>query len=107
MRRLRRHEGKLDAWLLAGDTRAANALLLWADTGEAPRHASQVIMGRSTAATRARMVCTCAGVSDAQLKRSEEHTSELQSLMRSSYAVFCLKTKKKTNNINKYTIQMT
>src|SRR3546814_4245781 len=30
--------------------------------------------------------------------RSEEHTSELQSLMRISYAVFCLK-KKKTNNI--------
>src|SRR3546814_2558558 len=30
--------------------------------------------------------------------RSEEHTSELQSLMRISYAVFCLKKKKKTNN---------
>src|SRR3546814_8999294 len=29
--------------------------------------------------------------------RSEEHTSELQSLMRTSYAVFCLK-KKQTNN---------
>src|SRR3546814_13014550 len=29
--------------------------------------------------------------------RSEEHTSELQSLMRTSYAVFCLKTKKKKN----------
>src|SRR3546814_4317172 len=29
--------------------------------------------------------------------RSEEHTSELQSLMRISYAVFCLKKKKKTN----------
>src|SRR3546814_10572963 len=28
--------------------------------------------------------------------RSEEHTSELQSLMRISYAVFCLKNKKKT-----------
>src|SRR3546814_7381993 len=28
--------------------------------------------------------------------RSEEHTSELQSLMRISYAVFCLKTKKKS-----------
>src|SRR3546814_6573540 len=28
--------------------------------------------------------------------RSEEHTSELQSLMRISYAVFCLKTKNKT-----------
>src|SRR3546814_2034495 len=54
--------------------------------------------------------------------RSEEHTSELQSLMRISYAVFCLKKKKKyninttahcnntysnrtkvTNNTNKYT----
>src|SRR3546814_6288452 len=30
--------------------------------------------------------------------RSEEHTSELQSLMRISYAVFCLKKKKKYNN---------
>src|SRR3546814_8172403 len=51
--------------------------------------------------------------------RSEEHTSELQSLMRISYAVFCLKKKKNTkqnitracntgsewmNSINKYTI---
>src|SRR3546814_6519159 len=32
--------------------------------------------------------------------RSEEHTSELQSLMRISYAVFCLKKKTKTENIN-------
>src|SRR3546814_10630152 len=31
-----------------------------------------------------------------QSARSEEHTSELQSLMRISYAVFCLKKKKKT-----------
>src|SRR3546814_9964124 len=30
--------------------------------------------------------------------RSEEHTSELQSLMRISYAVFCLKKKKRTNS---------
>src|SRR3546814_8125887 len=30
--------------------------------------------------------------------RSEEHTSELQSLMRISYAVFCLKKKNKNNN---------
>src|SRR3546814_7984856 len=30
--------------------------------------------------------------------RSEEHTSELQSLMRISYAVFCLKKKKKDNS---------
>src|SRR3546814_6794383 len=37
-----------------------------------------------------------------QLLRSEEHTSELQSLMRISYAVFCLK-KKKTEPNNKLT----
>src|SRR3546814_7484537 len=35
------------------------------------------------------------------VSRSEEHTSELQSLMRISYAVFCLKKKKHTKN--KYT----
>src|SRR3546814_4505621 len=33
--------------------------------------------------------------------RSEEHTSELQSLMRISYAVFCLKKKKKAKNKDK------
>src|SRR3546814_2303991 len=33
------------------------------------------------------------------LMRSEEHTSELQSLMRISYAVFCLKKKKTLQNI--------
>src|SRR3546814_3199999 len=35
--------------------------------------------------------------------RSEEHTSELQSLMRISYAVFCLKKKKHTKTTNKNT----
>src|SRR3546814_8767518 len=45
-------------------------------------------------------------ISAAQLKddpRSEEHTSELQSLMRISYAVFCLKKKniKKHQHVNK------
>src|SRR3546814_2186997 len=36
-------------------------------------------------------------------RRSEEHTSELQSLMRTSYAVFCLKKKKKQKTQNKTT----
>src|SRR3546814_5831184 len=36
-------------------------------------------------------------------ERSEEHTSELQSLMRISYAVFCLK--KKKNKVNKNKLQ--
>src|SRR3546814_4733144 len=35
--------------------------------------------------------------------RSEEHTSELQSLMRISYAVFCLKKKKTKNKKKNYT----
>src|SRR3546814_8981774 len=35
---------------------------------------------------------------DGEAMRSEEHTSELQSLMRISYAVFCLKKKKKTRH---------
>src|SRR3546814_1837485 len=37
---------------------------------------------------------------DISTSRSEEHTSELQSLMRISYAVFCLKKKKTTKNTN-------
>src|SRR3546814_5041006 len=42
------------------------------------------------------------------IERSEEHTSELQSLMRISYAVFCLKTKKqKTKITTKYSTQQT
>src|SRR3546814_1911767 len=40
---------------------------------------------------RRQMPCRLAPVSD---QRSEEHTSELQSLLRISYAVFCLKKKK-------------
>src|SRR3546814_1634748 len=39
----------------------------------------------------------CARVEARGIRRSEEHTSELQSLMRISYAVFCLKQKRKTN----------
>src|SRR3546814_10803016 len=37
------------------------------------------------------------GLEDCRWTRSEEHTSELQSLMRISYAVFCLQTKKNHN----------
>src|SRR3546814_2301859 len=39
--------------------------------------------------------------------RSEEHTSELQSLMRSSYAVLCLKKKTKEKIIHKYATSLT
>src|SRR3546814_3675779 len=41
------------------------------------------------------------------LLRSEEHTSELQSLMRISYAVFCLKKKKQNNHTPQNTMRQT
>src|SRR3546814_6954549 len=47
-----------------------------------------------SAGPKAMATSTITGVS-----RSEEHTSELQSLMRTSYAVFCLKKKKQERNI--------
>src|SRR3546814_3390709 len=50
---------------------------------------------RSTSRQRERLRCR-------RLRRSEEHTSELQSLMRISYAVFCLKKKKTQANTNTY-----
>src|SRR3546814_4555914 len=49
-----------------------------------PRNTAPMIVSRSTRISHGR--CTL---------RSEEHTSELQSLMRISYAVFCLKKKNK------------
>src|SRR3546814_9625993 len=45
--------------------------------------------------------CADSGPNLTPVARSEEHTSELQSLMRISYAVFCLK-KKKQNNRQDY-----
>src|SRR3546814_1948070 len=46
-------------------------------------------------------------LSDLSSRRSEEHTSELQSLMRISYAVFCLKKKKIIQVKNKTNIKLT
>src|SRR3546814_8306855 len=52
-------------------------------------------------------VCFVNDYVDAPTLRSEEHTSELQSLMRISYAVFCLKKKKQNTSQNKYKPQHT
>src|SRR3546814_8909103 len=52
---------------------------------------------RSSPARRAAQPARHVGQPRRKLLRSEEHTSELQSLMRISYAVFCLKKKKKNN----------
>src|SRR3546814_1248644 len=55
-----------------------------------------------------KVFCT-ALIHPSQKSRSEEHTSELQSLMRISYAVFCLKKKIKIKKQNQYntTLQTT
>src|SRR3546814_7339684 len=55
---------------------------------------------RSIAPKRGVASCRAAQPLLATLTRSEEHTSELQSLMRISYAVFCLKKKQKLQQNN-------
>src|SRR3546814_5418955 len=53
-----------------------------------------------------RLTALCRHREQHRIARSEEHTSELQSLMRISYAVFCLK-KKKTQQTKNITIYYT
>src|SRR3546814_4747037 len=69
----------------------AQAPAMWAAQRELPPITLQESVGpvRSHAS---RSICEPVGTGD----RSEEHTSELQSLMRISYAVFCLKKKNNT-----------
>src|SRR3546814_4746766 len=52
----------------------------------------------SAASSSGRRFCDGLNVEGWVSFRSEEHTSELQSLMRISYAVFCLKKKNESNN---------
>src|SRR3546814_2689685 len=53
----------------------------------------QMIAGVAKSKARSKAAALLASVGLAERARSEEHTSELQSLMRISYAVFCLKQK--------------
>src|SRR3546814_3405643 len=75
------------------------------DRGRAGRDRSRSVAGhdptRAVAVPSAGADVRAVGHADGEqdAARSEEHTSELQSLMRISYAVFCLKKKKKTNII--------
>src|SRR3546814_4350649 len=55
-----------------------------------------ITMGRSAFSLRASIGIALYPAHGLDAERSEEHTSELQSLMRISYAVFCLKKKRKT-----------
>src|SRR3546814_1979309 len=95
----------------------AVALLLaeQAEAGENPLHllaglgqGSRVVRAHPPVLVRIPFLFPCAIIAppqQVQRLRSEEHTSELQSLMRISYAVFCLKKKKKSNTHHSTTIQ--
>src|SRR3546814_2628573 len=63
-----------------------------------PAHHADAVLRRAHALHRAQQGNPARRVRERAGVRSEEHTSELQSLMRISYAVFCLKKKKQTTN---------
>src|SRR3546814_3168568 len=101
---LRRRAPALVRWSLraalvvaAVSALALLALLVWS-TGNASRYAQQydtlLVLNGILAVALISWVVVLAARLMRQI-RSEEHTSELQSLMRISYAVFCLKKKKK------------
>src|SRR3546814_1482862 len=73
-------------------------------------------IGRALASVRSGEPSTCDWLKTTKLRakkralrssRSEEHTTELQSLMRISYAVFCLKKKKTINKTEALSIKST
>src|SRR3546814_7585474 len=78
----------LDARLLAGGAAAAMAPAKGTRAGRRARSMTAV-----PPLATARLQLRALTVDDAEAMRSEEHTSELQSLTRISYAVFCLKKK--------------
>src|SRR3546814_5531534 len=83
-----------------------------AGAAEAISHATMIEMDdytRTSAWQSAEAAYAMAGLGPSEMElamiydsRSEEHTSELQSLMRISYAVFCLKKKKNTTKYQTY-----
>src|SRR3546814_10911858 len=80
-----------------GDSRPGQSVPCGNDLSAAASRGGRFQPSRSIAGWVACRVPHRAGLRGAQYLRSEEHTSELQSLMRISYAVFCLKKKKKKN----------
>src|SRR3546814_10533316 len=63
--------------------------------GQSAGRPQVVSFGQQAHAGQIQFTLAAQGFAPAARHRSEEHTSELQSLMRISYAVFCLKKKKK------------
>src|SRR3546814_1582504 len=89
-----RHEGRPVGWDVLEAALAGRAAMLDATGGEGFR----LLTGATTSPTLKRQI---AELLQRWPARSEEHTSELQSLMRISYAVFCLKKQKNNNTQNR------
>src|SRR3546814_1021038 len=64
------------------------------DVLEQPVHEPHVVRGEQQDGVDLARLDQVVDIGARDRRRSEEHTSELQSLMRNSYAVFCLKKKK-------------
>src|SRR3546814_4411438 len=99
---LARAEALLDAGVdvIVVDTAHGHSKGVMAAVGQIKRlsNAAQVVAGNVATAEGARALVD-AGADGVKVGiRSEEHTSELQSLMRISYAVFCLKKKKRSSH---------
>src|SRR5690606_6592283 len=68
--RILRNGNQINAFLLTGDVRAQEALLLWADSGVAPEPISHALLGRGAVPVRPRIVCTCESVTDQALEHA-------------------------------------
>src|SRR3546814_2916553 len=92
------HRDRRIGWLAAGEVAQ--------QPGE-PRPAAHAlsILARVSAVAAAIARDDRRAVGSGAKHRSEEHTSELQSLMRISYAVFCLKKKKRKDSNQRHTNQ--
>src|SRR3546814_10521369 len=84
------------AWLAVADLLPANRLEHLSDIGL--QSATPEASARELRLSAISLNCDGLRTVVDRESRSEEHTSELQSLMRISYAVFCLKKKKKETN---------
>src|SRR3546814_4422169 len=87
------------AWVDATVPRTALRTVrrLWASTDAPDVCAASVVPSQALLTPRVVPLTSVTSIRSTSIRmtRSEEHTSELQSLMRISYAVFCLKKKKK------------
>src|SRR3546814_2933600 len=87
------------AWCAAIATCRPCAKAYWRSPSPTIRSFCWTIMTKSPGSNSRTATCSASGPAC----RSEEHSSELQSLMRISYAVFCLKKKKHTDTTHQAT----